>query len=67
MNESDWPRLRRMAREIGVSPAALRDAVECAGRHENQNAAADEPLIELDDIWEDLQALVSTPLDVAGA
>ena len=29
MNESDWPRLRRMAREIGVSPAALRDAVEC--------------------------------------
>ena len=29
MNESDLPRLRRMAREAGLSPAALRDALEC--------------------------------------
>ena len=29
MNESDLPRLRRLARELGLPPAALRDAVEC--------------------------------------
>ena len=29
MNESDLPRLRRLARELGIAPAALRDAVEC--------------------------------------
>ena len=29
MNESDLPRLRRLARELGLSPAALRDALEC--------------------------------------
>ncbi len=29
MNESDLPRLRRLARELGIPPAALRDAVEC--------------------------------------
>ena len=29
MNESDLPQLRRLARELGISPAALRDALEC--------------------------------------
>ena len=29
MNESSLPELRRLAREMGLSPAALNDAVEC--------------------------------------
>jgi hypothetical protein len=40
VNESDWPRLRRMAREIGVSPAALRDAVECGLFVDDESPAA---------------------------
>lgn len=39
MNESDLPRLRRLAREQGLPPAALRDALEC-GLFEDDEAPA---------------------------
>ena len=39
MNQSDLPRLRRLARELGVPPAALRDALEC-GLFEDESQAA---------------------------
>ena len=40
MNESDLPRLRRLARELGVPPAALRDALECGLFGEDDSPAA---------------------------
>jgi len=40
VNESDLPRLRRMAREAGQSPAALRDALECGLFVDDESPAA---------------------------
>jgi hypothetical protein len=40
VNESNLPELRRLARELGVSPAALRDALECGLFVDDESPAA---------------------------
>ena len=40
MNESNLPELRRLAREMGLSPTALRDAVECGLCGDDESPAA---------------------------
>jgi hypothetical protein len=40
VNESELPRLRRLARELGVPPAALRDALECGLFSDDETPAA---------------------------
>lgn len=39
MNESNLPELRRLARQMGVSPAALHDALECGLFVEDESPA----------------------------
>ena len=40
MNESDLPRLRRLARGLGLPPSALRDALECGLFGDDESPAA---------------------------
>ena len=40
MNQSELPRLRRLAHEVGVTPGALKDALECGLFADNESPAA---------------------------